>query len=221
MPIQTLGNDGVSVTEVDAKWLAQRATLRPLDYGTLGAYSICGVTGVMAAGLAANSEVFQLRYTGPNVLLIEEVKFDGLGSIVAFAAGVISMQLFRAAGWSVDGSGGTALTLTGDNNKLKTSMPKSLSADTIARASSTAALTAGTKTLNINPLGSLQNGVATATGGTGIPEGALFKPIAGQYPIALVNQEGIVIRATVPITGTWTAGFTIRLIELTAAQWAG
>lgn len=220
MALQILGADGTTLLEVDTNQAAVRASLRPIEYGSLGIYSICAVTDVMAAGLAANSEIFQFRYTGSDVCLIREVTFDGLGGIAAFTAGAASFQLFRAAGWSADGSGGTALTLTGDNNKHKTSMVQSLSAVATARGSSTAALTAGTKTLNTNPMGSVVGGL-TATAGDKIPKATLWTDAAGKHPCALVSQEGIVVRATVPATGTWTGGVSCVIEIVSASIWPG
>lgn len=199
---------------------AMRTSIRPIEYGSLGIYSFGSSTGVMVAGLAANSEIFQFRYTGPDVCLIREVRFEGLGSIIAFAAGVVNIQLFKARAWTVDGSGGTALTLSGDQAKQKTSMIQTLNAVTTARMSSTAALTAGTKTLDTNPTSSVVSSV-TVTAGDKVSSGNLYTDVQGKYPIACVNQEGIVVRATVPATGTWTSAVSMIIEIVSATDWAG
>lgn len=218
MAIQIQGNTGI-VGEVDGtSFRALRTTRRPMDYGALGSYGIASTTGVMAAGLAANSEVFNLRWTDATRLCaITSVHCSGGGSIVAFTAGVTQLQLFVARSWTTNGSGATsaAATMTGNNQKLRTSMGTSLVGE--IRVSTTGAITAGTKTLDAQPLGSITSSV-TATAGTPLwPAAHLYELDENdQHPIILAQNEGIVIRATVPATGTWTASFDVTWMELAA-----
>ena len=59
MAIQLQGNGG-TVADVDGtNYRALRTTLRPIDYGALGSYRLSLLSGTMAAGLAANAEVWQ------------------------------------------------------------------------------------------------------------------------------------------------------------------
>ena len=173
MATQIQGNGGV-LAEVDGtNFRALRINRRPVDYGALGFYAINLITGTMAAGLAANAEIFQARWTdATRFAAIYGIACDGAGSIVAFAAGFTKMEAMIARSWSADGSGGTAATITGNNNKLRSSMGTTLFG--AIRASSTAALTAGTKTLDTQGIGAVISG-ATATAGSQIlPEGLLF-----------------------------------------------
>jgi hypothetical protein len=212
MPIQVVGPSG-NAAEVDSG-KAIRVVGRGLDPGALGAYRMSVRTGVMAAGLAANAEIFQFRWTDATRLaVVERVTFDGMGSIVAFAAGVASFYTTAARGWSADGSGGTPITLTGSNQKQRTSFGTTLVG--AARVSSTAALTAGTKTLDSQDFGQAVGGV-TATAGAGLAPQSMMDVLGLGYPLVLAASEGFVIRATVPATGTWTAGFTIHWTELAA-----
>jgi hypothetical protein len=212
MAIQLIGPSG-NVAETDSG-KAIRVVGRGLDPGALGAYRMSVRTGVMAAGLAANAEIFQFRWTDATRLaVVERVTFDGMGSIVAFAAGVASFYTTAARGWSADGSGGTAITQTGNNMKQRTSFGTTLLG--AARVASTAALTAGTKTLDSQDFGQAVGGV-TATAGAGLAPQSMMDVLGLGYPLVLVTNEGFVIRATVPATGTWTAGFTIHWTELAA-----
>ena len=89
MAIQLQGNSG-TVAEVDGtNFRAMRGTLRPIDYGSLGSYRMSLLSGTMAAGLAANSEVVQFRWSDATRLcVVTSIIFDGLsGSATAFAAG--------------------------------------------------------------------------------------------------------------------------------------
>lgn len=220
MAIQIQGNAG-TVADVDGtNYRAIRVNQRPLDYGSLGTYSVSGRTGTMAAGLAANAEVFNFRWTDPTRLCaITSVHATGAGSIVAFAAGFTNLELLIARSWTALATtpGGTALTPSANNQKLRTSMGTSLVND--IRVSSTAALsTAGrVATLDAQPIGSLTSSV-TATAGTPLwpPEHLYESAENDNMPIILAQNEGFVIRATVPATGTWTASFDVSWIELAA-----
>jgi hypothetical protein len=213
MSIIIQGNGGVNA-EVEANSRAVRVVGRGIDPGALGCYRMSIRTGVMAAGLGANSEVVQFRWTDATRLaIVERITFDGMGSIVAFAAGVASFYATIARAWSGDGSGGTAITLTTNNQKQRTSMGTSLVG--AARIASTAALTAGTKTLDAQDCGQAVGGV-TATAGAGLAPQSMLDVLGLGFPIVLAASEGFVIRATVPATGTWTAGFTIHWTEVTA-----
>lgn len=217
MAIQVQGNTGI-VAEVDGtNYRAIRTTLRPIDHGSLGAYRVSGLSGTMAAGLAANAEVFQFRWTDATRLcVITSVVFDGLsGSATAFAAGFANVQLFVARSWTADGSGGTTLTLAGNNQKMRSNMNTTLIGG--SRIASTAALSAGTKTLDAQAVGQYSAAIGTGTSVQWIPQFDLFHvDPGGETPIVLSQNEGIVIRATVPATGTWQFGATVAWIEVTS-----
>lgn len=217
MATQIQGNGG-TVAEVDGtNFRALRITNRPIDYGALGFYAIGLVTGTMAAGLAANAEIFQARWTdATRFCAVYNIGCDGAGSIVAFAAGFTKMEAMIARAWTADGSGGTAATITGNNNKLRTSMGTTLFG--AIRAASTAALTAGTKTLDTQGIGSIISGAVATAGAEILPNAELFSATShvDNHPIVLAQNEGVIVRATVPATGTWTTGVSMRWAELTA-----
>lgn len=217
MAIQLQGNTGV-VAEVDGtNYRALRATLRPIDHGSLGAFRISGLSGTMAAGLAANSEIFQFRWVdATRPCVITSVVWDGLsGSATAFAAGFANVQLFIARSWTADGSGGTTFSLAGNNQKMRSSMNTTLVGG--SRIASTAALSAGTKTLDQAAIGQYSAAIGTATSTQWMPQFDLFHvDPGGECPIILTQNEGIVIRATVPATGTWQFGVTMAWAEVTA-----
>lgn len=217
MAIQLQGNGG-TVADVDGtNYRALRTTLRPIDYGALGSYRLSMISGTMAAGLAANAEVWQFRWSDATRLcVVTKVVIDGISNTAtAFTAGVGNMQLYVARSWTADGSGGTAATLTGNNAKMRTDMGATLLGS--ARISSTAALTAGTKTLDTNASGQMSLSFP-AVAATQIENRiSLFEPNPGmESPFILGQNEGLVIRATVPATGTWSFGVTINWTEVTA-----
>jgi hypothetical protein len=217
MAIQLQGNTGV-VAEVDGtNYRAMRTTLRPMDYGALGSYRVGALSGTMAAGLAANAEVFQFRWTdATRICVVTSVDWNGLsGSATAFTAGFAQVSLWIARSWTADGAGGTAVTPTGNNNKMRTSMSASLLGS--ARISSTAALTAGTKTLDANSVGNYSASIGTTTSQQWLPQTQLWHANPGsQSPLIMAQNEGFVIRASVPATGTWQFGITVAWTELEA-----
>jgi hypothetical protein len=217
MAIQLQGNTGV-VAEVDGtNYRAMRATLRPIDYGALGSYRMSGLSGTMAAGLAANAEIFSFRWSDATRLcVVTSVIFNGLsGSATAFAAGFAKVDMVIARNWTSFGGGGSALTLTGNNQKMRTGMGSPLLGN--SNISSTAALTVGAKTLDAQPIGLYSAAIGTATSTQWIPQVDLFHADpGGESPLVLTQNEGFVVRATVPATGTWQFGVTVAWTEVTA-----
>jgi hypothetical protein len=219
MAIQIQGNGG-TIAEVDgATYRALRVTVRPVDYGALGQYRIALLSGTMAAGLGAAAEVFQARWTqNPNLALVWGLSIDGMsGSATAFAAGFASISLTIARAWTVDGGGGSAATLTGNNQKLRTSMATtSMSA---VRISTTAALTAGTKTLDAQAEGQISFCMNTTISVNYMSTIGLYGSLSledggNPAPIVLAQNEGVVVRATVPATGTWQFGVSMAWSEV-------
>lgn len=223
MAIQIQGNGG-AVAEVDGTtFRAQRVTPRPIDHGALGSYSYGGFTGVIAAALAANSEIFQFRWTDATRLcVINEVKISAVVSTTFFAAGVpVQIDLVKATGWSAAGSGGTRLTPAALLKK-RTSMGATLIAASDIGISTTGLLTAGTKTLETYALAAVAAAgpITASLNGTIIPPGTLLfraEQGDGQHPLVLAQNEGFVIRSVaVPATGTWTANVQVDWTEVDA-----
>lgn len=218
MSIQVQGSGG-TIAEVDGTvYNALCVTMRPVDYGTNGSYRISMMSGTMAAGISFN-DVFQARWTSSTLLaLVWKVQLDGMsGSSTAFAAGISFFKCYLVKNWTADGSGGNSATLTGNNNKLRTSMATtSMGA---IRISSTAALTAGTRTLDTYQLSGTMFSIGTVASvnyrfqtplyGTGASSN-LNNPM----PMVLTQNQGVMIQGTVPGTGTWQFGVTMSWSEV-------
>jgi len=231
MGLPIIGGTSGALAEVGAaSQKGMHVILKPDDVGSLGQYMISCVTGSMAAGLAAASEILQLRYTGANLLLIYDVVLESFVATTAFVAGTWAFDVIRATAWTVDGTGGA----TQVPEKLRTSFAAPTAT---ARIATTAALGAGTKTLATVSLrvirGNTSTGVAVAGGETqvGVQSSAQISvgypgavpiypspavPDQNAYPIVCAQNEGIAIRASVPGTGVWVASFTARVAEVTA-----
>lgn len=223
MAVQIQGNLG-TIAEVDGTtFRAQRVTMRPMDHGSLGSYSYGGFTGILPAALAANSEIFQLRWTDATRLcIINGVKISACVSTTFFAAGVpVQIDLIKSTAWSAQGTGGTAIAPAALLKK-RTSMGSSLIASGDMRIATTAALGAGTKTLETAAMASLAAAgpiTASLNGEIIAPGTILFEADVehGEHPLTLVQNEGFSIRSVaVPATGTWTASITVDWTEVAA-----
>lgn len=224
MGIQIIGNGG-TIAEVDGTgFRAFRTRNAPLDVAALGHYQISVLSGAIAAGAGANTEFFQVRWTDATRLCIPlKLTVTGMRATTAFAAGAIDLTSTIARSWSADGTGGTAATLTGNNQKMRTSMGSSLMGT--IRFPTTAALGAGTKTLDAHEIGRItthsSGGSGSATpiiGSIYLPYNDLFEQdmADGEHPIVLAQNEGVVVRATVPATGVWNIGFNFKWAEIAA-----
>lgn len=223
MSIQIQGNSGV-VAEVDGTtFRALRVTGRPIDYGALGYYGIGMVSGTIAAAIAANSEVFQFRWTDTTrfAVIYRLVCSAGM-NVAATAAGLFALRAAIARSWSADGTGGTAATTTGNNQKLRTSMGTSLVGT--VRMATTAALGAGTKTLDVQDFGAMATGIGTGaiTTSVNLPifnqQNLLNVDSTNDHPIVLAQNEGFVIRvgAAGPATMTWHLAVACQWAEVSA-----
>lgn len=217
MAIQIQGTVGTLAEVSGTTHRALRVEQRPLDYGALGDYRLSMLSGTMAAGLAGNAEIFQFRWTDATRLAaIRAIILDGLsGSATAFTAGFGKVDCLIARSFTVAGTGGNTATITGNNNKSRTSMGTTLLGE--IRCASTAALTAGTKTLDAQAIGQLSLAFGTAVS---VQYANQVPMIAGNlqndHPLILAQNEGFVLRATVPATGTWQFGATVLWSELAA-----
>lgn len=183
------------------------------EYTSLDARRIAAFSGVMAAGLSADSEIFQFRWANASQrAIVLDVSLSAANDGTAFAAGTALFSVMKASGWTVDGSGGSAVTLTGNNGKLN----NVISAQVLptVRISSTAALTAGTKT-ELLRIGSAVGGVVATAGTVVLPPTTLYSDaFTGLQPVVLGNEEGFTVKATVPATGTWKFNVNVAYVVL-------
>lgn len=222
MAIQIQGNGGV-VQEVDGTvFRAGRVTGRPLDHGAFGHYRMGVTTGTLAAALAANSELFQFRWTDATRLcIVQKVLVSAGANVAATAAGLVNLDLSIARSWSAAGTGGTAATLTGNNQKVRSNMGTTLLGE--ARIATTAALGAGTKTLDSQPIGNVFAGIGTGAITTALNLNFIDKidlievdADMSIHPVVLTQNEGLVVKTgatAFPASMTWGLSVTIVWAE--------
>lgn len=186
-------------------------------------YRYAGFTGTIGAATAASSELLQFRFVSgtKTYALVYEIQLTGMGVVaVATAAGPLGFEYVPARSWTAAGSGGTRIATTGDNLQTRTSLAVSQVND--IGIATTAALTAGSKTLDANAQGNVIGSVGTGAVTTyqimsGESGYLLDADGEARQPLVLANQEGFVIRTTHvgPTALTYTAGFKIVWVEVT------
>jgi len=226
------GGASAALTDVGANTKAARIEIRPTDVGSLGSYSMATLSGTMAAGLGAGSTIYSIRWgDATRAMLLRRLSMVARNAGTAFAAGVFNFELVVARSFTASDTGGTNLTPTGNSQKRRTSFGTTLITD--IRTSSTATLTAGTRTLDVQTH-NLIRGMVPATAvnypfvgkGVGNLPGAsinafsldwqdLFSTdVSNEWPLVFVQNEGCIIRATVPATGTWEFGVLVEWSEV-------
>jgi hypothetical protein len=185
MAIQLIGPSGAT-QEVDLAFQAARVSIRPVDVINWLAYG--AASGALTV-VAANGPVFSLRNTGANLLMVRRVQVGFVTTTAFTAAQGLVYQMVKANGFTASDSGGTALYVAGQN-KHRLSFTNITAAPDI-RISSTAALTAGTRTLETVSMG---NAGGTSNGvGTSMLKTALLSHDTGDHPVILAQNEGFVI----------------------------
>jgi len=223
MAIQIQGNSG-TVGEIDnTTFRATRVTSRPISYLALGSYKIAQISGTMAAALGASSEIYQFRWTNAtNLAVVHSVKISASQLVAASTAQLLGFQLDIARAFTAAGTGGTAATITGNNQKLRTSMGTTLLGE--SRIASTAALGAGTKTLDAQSIGNtvfslLTGAITTVPAAQMLPRTTLISSEGIEHPIILATNEGFVIRTGVnafPAAATWQFSVEVAWTETVA-----
>ena len=174
------------VPEVDSTFRTLRVSLRPAEI--IGYYSVSGASGALT-GVAAAGPVYSFRNTGANLLLVRRVTIGFVVTTAFTTAQGLDYQMVRANSFTASDTGGTALFAAGQN-KHRNSFTNITSAPDI-RIASTAALTAGTRTLETNGMG-IAGGSASAVGAAMSPADILEQD-SGDYPLVLAQNEGFVI----------------------------
>ncbi len=227
------GTSGVNA-DVDAGTAALKSRVHPMD--VLGSYQLEAVSGSMTAGLAAASTVFSCRWgDATRQMLLRRLAMDARVLGTAFTAGAFLFELIVARSFTASDSTQTSVVPTGNSQKRKTAFGTTLITD--LRIANTGAITAGTRTLDALAVCNIRGHVsATATSaplvsmgsgaGSSAANGAatssytalpvdFFRPdYSGEWPLVFVQNEGFIIRATVPATGVWDFSVTMEWQEV-------
>lgn len=210
MAQQILGADGSTVVRVDPTFGALRVSPRPLEATAWMQISAKSGALTVVTGSTANL-VFALRNGGSNLYLIRKIAIQWTTTTGYTAAQYQDFSAYVARSYTVASSGGTAITISGNTNKLRTSLGTLSTPD--CRISTTAALTAGTLTVDTNPIGTYGAWCAAATAGAGFPLTTIFDQGPGDYPLVLAANEGLVICPGTTM-GAAGVGFLTVMVEV-------
>lgn len=218
MAIIQSGVSGTTLMTVDPTYAASRVTLRPVEQ--LGTYSVSLFTGAYTVA-AANTPMFSMRFVAgaaglAQIAMIQRIAITIVPTVAFTAAQQVSYGAYVARSFSAVDSGGAAATLTGNNNKLRTSMSTTqLAATGDMRISTTGTLTAGTRTLDSQAFAVASAWVPTALVAQPIQQVILYENFAGDQPLVLATQEGIVINNLILMgaAGVLSIGVTIEWTE--------
>jgi hypothetical protein len=219
MSVQIQGNAGV-IVDVSATFRSMYVSHKPTDMGALGHYRAGLQSGLITGtAVAAGSPLFSLRWTDATRFLVLQRLRAYYNETTGFtAAQELGLNAFIARAFTASDSAGTAITLTGNNQKQRTSMGTSLVAD--MRIAATTLLTAGTRTLDAQAFASTSDTVGTAVAPTNVLQPfEYFADMArGEYPIVLATNEGIVITNTIVFPAAGAARLVVELnwAEVTA-----
>jgi hypothetical protein len=169
-----------------------------LDYGLaglggkiLGHYRASMMTG-LTTGIAALGAIMSFRWTDSSRLFVPTRLQAGCVITTAFtAAQALDAEAIIARAFTASDTGGTALVLSGDFQKMRSIMGTSLVGD--FRIATTAALGSGTRTLDTVGIGatSFPNTNALGTGSALVD---LYAFSAYHHPPSLAVNEGLIVR---------------------------
>jgi hypothetical protein len=213
--IQITGNGG-TVAEVDGtSFRALRTSPRPLD-AFLGHYRLA-TTVALVVTQAANGTLFSFRWgDATRFCVLQKLRLEILQTAAATATIMPSYQAFIARSFTVSDSAGTAITITGSNMKKRTNMGTTLVTD-IRKSAVAAGLTAGTRTLDAEPIIELTTNSAITT-----PNAIAYRKELemdsgdGLHPYVFAQNEGFIVRGPTVVFGA--AGTANLLVDVAWAE---
>ena len=129
------------------------------------------------------------------------------------AAQAVDYGLTIARAFTASDTGGTAVAITGNNLKARTSLASPLSVD--CRIATTAALGAGTKTLDANSIGVVAGWAGAVGAGISPTPNNLLQHDPGDHPVVLAQNEGLNI---LNLTAMGAAGVGFFYVNLEFAE---
>jgi hypothetical protein len=215
---------------IDPTFLAARVAMRPLEYAAqglvLGHFRATVITGTTVS-MGAKGILSYLRWSSPQYAVIERLTLNSSYVASTITAGVVvDCAVYMRRGSTAVGSGGGAVTIGGNNQKMRGIMGSSLVSD--MRVATTGPLTAPTNgTQDANPIGytlTPSTFVTTApTSGTPATSTLQIQPIdlyswtaLGAHPPVLQSGDDIefVEYTAGPVTGGIAFAMTYEWAEV-------
>jgi hypothetical protein len=215
MAIQLQGNGG-TVTEVDGTtFRALRTTIRPTDYGAFGNYRL-STTVALVVTQAVNGTLFSFRWgDATRLCVIQDIRLQCLQTAAATATIMPSFEIIQARSWTVSDSVGTAVTLTGNSFKKRTSMGTTLVTD-IRKSAVAAGLTAGTRTLDADAILQMPTQQTITTPNATLYAADLDFDSGVAHPLVFAQNEGFIVRGPTVVFGA--AGTANLVVDVAWAE---
>jgi hypothetical protein len=216
MAIQLIGGTTGALAEVETTYKAARTTPRPLDHGALGHYRLAATVALVATQ-AANGNLFSFRWGSATAqCVITKLRLSVMQTAAATATIAPNFSAFIARSFSASDTVGTAVTLTGNNMKKRTVMASTGVTD-IRFSAVAAGLTAGTRTLDANPIMILPTQQTITTINPAIYIQDLDVGVGdGNHPYVLTQNEGLIIQGPSVVFGA--AGTANLIVDMSWAE---
>lgn len=187
--------------------------------GSNGAYQVSLVSGSVASSLASCSTLFSMRWTNStHICLVKRMRvsaYNNSGGTLT-ASSPWAVVAYIARGFTAADSGGTAVSFTSNQTKLRTSMASSLMGSMMILT--TTGITAGTRELDSFPLGACMGASPSGTSQTQFFNNnnngfaTIFnRTDMGMYPIVLAKNEGIVVQTPLNCAGPNAGTFVFQV----------
>ena len=215
MAIQIQGNGGVVAEVGGTSYRALRVENRPLDAGAFGHYRL-STTVALVVTQAANGTLFSFRWGDATRLCVPSfIRLQVIQTAAATATIMPSFEVVQARSWTVSDSAGTALTLTGNSFKKRTSMGTTLVTD-IRKSALAAGCTVGTRTLDADAVLQCPMQMTVTTPNTQIYSSYLDFTDGSDHPLVFAQNEGFIVRGPTVVFGA--AGTANLIVDVGWAE---
>lgn len=189
--------------------------IRKETLGSLGHYRIATTISLVATQ-AANGTLFSFRWGSSARLCYPVFMRLSLIQLTAATATIFPRyQIFVARSFTASDSAGTAITITGNSMKKRTNMATTLVTD-IRKSAAAAGLTAGTRTLDADPMLEMSTiSTATTPNSTQYSRELDFTDRV-EHPLVLAQDEGFIVRGPTTVFGA--AGTADLSVEISWAE---
>lgn len=201
MAFGIIGAQSGNIVEADPTFKTVRSTVYPEE--CLGWYSISGQTGAMST-VSVNGTLFSLKNTGPNILIVHRMWIAAIITTGFTTAQILQYRLLRANQFTGSDSGGTLLTVVGQNKYRSSNL--NIQSPPDIRLSSTTVLTSGTKTVESTVMA--QASFVGQTSPTTYSPQYLIQHDYGDYPVILAMNEGLVLQNSI----LYGAGGAVQIV---------
>lgn len=216
MPFQV--SDLTNTMKADGTFDAARVCFYPYQ---ANAWYLATMTSGALTGVAASNStgtVFSFANLGAVNMLVRRIGLSWVTTTGYTGAQYQDFGISLARSFSVADSGGTPWSSASNNTKIRTSLAAPTNLD--MRIGTTAALTAGTRSVDTNVIAQAGCWNAAAAAGTYIPFIWLVDQGPGDYPIFFAQNEGFVIwpQTAMGAGGVGTLTVTVEFAEATTGS---